>query len=63
LSGPDFISNLFHMEFSKHNIFSRIADSDTYFIVNPLSGNADILEPHEARAFKEQQPLDEFIEK
>jgi uncharacterized protein len=51
------------MEFSKHNIFSRIVDSDHYFIVNPLSGNADILEPHEARAFKEKQHLDEFIEK
>jgi uncharacterized protein len=51
------------MEFSKHNIFSRIADSDNYFIVNPLSGNADILEPHEARAFKEKEHLNDFIEK
>ncbi|MBN2348669.1 MAG: radical SAM protein [Bacteroidales bacterium] len=31
------------MEFSRHNIFSRIKDSDDYFIVNLLSGNADIL--------------------
>lgn len=51
------------MEFSKHNIFSKIADSDNYFIVNPLSGNADILEPHEARAFKEKQHLDDFVQK
>ncbi|MCU4162813.1 radical SAM protein [Carboxylicivirga caseinilyticus] len=53
------------MEFSKHNIFSKIADSDNYFIVNPLSGNADVLEPHEAKAFKEQSSdnLSEFIEK
>lgn len=29
---------------SKHNIISRIADSDEYFIVNLLSGNADILD-------------------
>jgi uncharacterized protein len=40
------------MEFSKHNILSRIADSDRYFIVNPLSGNADILEAHEVQAIQ-----------
>jgi uncharacterized protein len=53
------------MEFSKHNIFSRIADSDNYFIVNPLSGQADILEPHEADAFqkKDIEYLEEFQEK
>ncbi|MBK8881661.1 MAG: radical SAM protein [Bacteroidales bacterium] len=31
------------MKYSKHNIFSKIRDSENYFIVNPLSGNADIL--------------------
>ena len=31
------------MELSKHNIISKIKDSDEYFIVNALSGNADIL--------------------
>ena len=31
------------MNQSKHNIISRIKDSDEYFIVNLLSGNADIL--------------------
>jgi uncharacterized protein len=31
------------MKYSKHNIFSRIRDSKDYFIVNQLSGNADIL--------------------
>jgi uncharacterized protein len=53
------------MEFSKHNIFSKIAGSENYFIVNPLSGNADILDPREAQAFKEMKSenLDEFIEK
>nr|WP_321452833.1 radical SAM protein [uncultured Carboxylicivirga sp.] len=52
------------MDFSKHNIFSKIANSDNYFIVNPLSGNADIMEPHEAEAFKNKSGnLDELIEK
>ncbi len=36
------------MYFSKHNIFSQIKDSENYFIVNILSGNADVLEPAEA---------------
>lgn len=36
------------MNYSKHNIFSKIKDSENYFIVNPLSGNADILNPEEA---------------
>jgi len=31
------------MKYSRHNIFSRIKDSGDYYIVNPLSGNADIL--------------------
>lgn len=39
------------MEFSKHNIFSKIADTENYFILNPLSGQADILEPEEAQQF------------
>jgi len=39
------------MEFSKHNIFSKIANSNSYFIVNPLSGQADILEPDEAQKY------------
>ena len=36
------------MYFSKHNIFSKIKDSENYFIINPLTGNADILNPEEA---------------
>ncbi len=54
-----------NMEFSKHNIFSKVANSDNFFIVNPLSGQADILDPHEAEAYKNKSPeyLDEFIEK
>jgi uncharacterized protein len=33
------------MYFSKHNIFSKIKDSGDFFIVNLLTGNADILTP------------------
>jgi len=35
------------MVFSKHNIFSKIKGSDNYFIVNLLTGSADILQPDE----------------
>ncbi len=31
------------MHYSKYNIFSKIRDSENYFIINLLSGNADIL--------------------
>ncbi len=37
------------MEFSRHNIISKIHQSDQYFIVNLLSGNGDILTESEAR--------------
>jgi len=37
------------MELSGHNILSKIHQSDEYFIVNLLSGNADILSAKEAR--------------
>lgn len=40
------------MRYSKHNIFSKIRGSDNYFIVNPLSGNADILKDDEAAALE-----------
>jgi len=36
------------MYFSKHNIFSKIKDSDSYYIVNLLTGNADILDQAKA---------------
>ena len=36
------------IKFSGHNIFSKIKDSENYFIVNLLSGNADILTSVEA---------------
>jgi uncharacterized protein len=37
------------MIFSKHNIFSKIKDSEKFFIVNLLSGNADIISPADAK--------------
>ena len=36
------------MQYSKYNIFSKIRDSENYFIVNLLSGNADILDRADA---------------
>lgn len=36
------------MIFSKHNIFSKIKDSENFFIVNLLTGNADIVNPIDA---------------
>ncbi|MEI6122563.1 MAG: radical SAM protein [Bacteroidota bacterium] len=40
------------MIFSKHNIFSQIAESENYFLVNLLSGNADIIGVQEAEIIK-----------
>ncbi|MEI6677055.1 MAG: radical SAM protein [Mariniphaga sp.] len=36
------------MYFSKHNIFSKIKDSENFFIVNLLTGNADIVNSFDA---------------
>jgi uncharacterized protein len=54
-----------HMELSKYNIIDKIKNSDSYFIVNLLSGNADILEPDVGEAFLrgEITDRDSFIEK
>jgi uncharacterized protein len=43
------------MVFSKHNIFSQIKNSENFFIVNALSGNADILAPEDALKIKALQ--------
>ncbi len=53
------------MKFSQHNIFSRIADSDEYFIVNLLSGNADILSREKAQEIIDQRytDIDEYVSK
>jgi len=37
------------MTYSKYNIFSKIKDSENSFIINLLSGNADIIFPKEAQ--------------
>ena len=37
------------MKYSRFNIFSKIRDSENYFIVNLLSGNADILDSTDAK--------------
>ena len=39
------------MKYSAQNIFSNVKDSENYFIVNILTGNADILDPLEAEKF------------
>ena len=41
------------MKFSSHNIYSRIAGSDSGFIVNLLTGAADILSPEEFRQLED----------
>jgi len=49
------------MYFSKHNIFSKIKDSENYFIVNLLTGNADIVSPEDAHVIndvKNQKPIE-----
>jgi uncharacterized protein len=53
------------LQFSQHNIFARIADSDEYYLVNLLSGNADILSAEKAREVLEQRytDLDEYVSK
>jgi len=37
------------MKYSGYNIFSKIRESENYFILNLLTGNADILNPDEAK--------------
>ena len=53
------------MEYSKHNIFSKIAGSEDYFLVNPLSRQADILHPDEAAQYSRGNTVnrDEFVQK
>src|ERR1035437_10583767 len=53
------------MYFSKHNIFSKIKDSDSYYIVNLLTGNADILDQAKSNEIisGDFTDLDEYKEK
>ncbi len=50
-----------YMYFSKHNIFSKIKNSENFFIVNLLTGNADIVTPDYAiliNNVKNNEPID-----
>ena len=47
------------MELSRHNILGRLKKREDYFIVNLLSGQADILEPEAGRALEEGRCPDE----
>lgn len=54
------------MIYSTHNIFSKIRESNNYFILNLLTGSADVLNPDDAKkveALKKGNdlPYDEFI--
>jgi len=40
------------IKYSKYNICSKITDTDNYFIVNILTGNADIITESDAEKFK-----------
>lgn len=53
------------VRFSKHNIFGKLRDSANYFILNPLTKNADILSPEKAREILEEAYTDteEYIAK
>ena len=53
------------MVFSKHNIISQVINSKIFFIVNPLSQNADIISKNEADLIREGGISDnaEFIKK
>lgn len=53
------------MELSKHNIVGKLMDSPEYFIVNPLSKQADILSAEKARQFETGRftDVDELVEK
>jgi uncharacterized protein len=37
------------IKYSKYNIFSKIRESENHFIINLLTGNADILDPDDAK--------------
>ena len=53
------------MYFSKHNIFSKISESDNYYLVNPLSGNADIITADKAEEIQKgtYTDIEEYKEK
>ena len=49
---------------SKHNIITKIKDSEDFFIVNPLSKSADVISASEVRMLQNMQdPTGEFAQK
>src|SRR5512140_3412635 len=46
------------MELSQHNIFGPIAGSDKFYLVNLLSGNADVLSNGKAKELIERRYTD-----
>lgn len=53
------------MKFSKYNIMGKLKDSECFYIVNILTGNADILSPELAREIESNNisSKEEFIDK
>jgi uncharacterized protein len=53
------------VSFSKYNIFGKLRDSENYFIINPLTKNADILTPAKAAEIldKNYSDVDEYTSK
>jgi uncharacterized protein len=54
------------MIYSRYNIFSKIRESENYFIINLLSGSADILSSEDAEKVKAVQndnnfPYNDFV--
>ena len=43
---------------SKHNLLGPLGDTGSWYLVNPLSGSADVLTEEEARAFRAGSPID-----
>lgn len=53
------------LQFSPHNIFSRIPGTDEFYLVNLLSGNADIISKEKAQEILEQRytDVDQYVSK
>jgi uncharacterized protein len=53
------------LHFSQHNLFSRIPGSDEYYLVNLLSGNADVLSRQKAQEIQDMRYTDveEYVSK
>ena len=49
------------MYFSKYNIFSKIKNSEHYYLVNILTGNADIVDPDKAKEILSETNIDDEL--